>query len=170
MAQFQRSINVVQAPGVPGDWASENPKHSLISQSGGWLAGSGGVTVGCFAWMDSTMTYLSNSGTGAPSAFIGRSMQAIITTYLGEFGMTVPAGQGIGDAYTGGDFFVINNGAGTATIGMKAFANNTNGTISFAAAGATVAGSTETKYFMVGIQSGGTGASGEIVVMSDKPI
>lgn len=167
---FQRSVNVTQAVGVPGDFASQNPRSSLPSQSGGWLAGPNGVTVGCFAWMDATGIYLSNSGTGAPSGFIGRAMQALITSYLGQYSMTIPAGFGVGNAFTSGDYFVLNSGSSAAVVGMKAFANNSNGTISFAATGTTVTGSTETKYYCVALQSGGTGAQGEIVVMSSTPL
>lgn len=167
---FQRTVNVTQAVGVPGDWASENPHSNLISQSGGFVAGPSGVTIGGFAWMDSTGTVLNSSGTGAPSGFIGRSLQGIITTYLGEYGMTIPQGFGVGDVFTAGDFFVLNNGTGAAAVGLKAFANNSNGTISFAAAGATVAGSTETKWFCTALQSGGTGAQGEVVVINSIPV
>lgn len=163
---FQKSVNLTQAVGVPGQWASENPHSNLISNPGGWVAGSSGVTIGSFAWMDSTGTILSNSGTGAPSGFVGWSLQGVITPYLAEYGMTIPANMGVGDVFTAGDFFVVNSGTGTASIGMKAFANNSNGTISFAAAGATVAGSTETKWYLTNLQQGGTGAPGEVVVMN----
>jgi hypothetical protein len=83
---------------------------------------------------------------------------------MGEAGMTIAAGQGVGDLFDGGDFWVKNAGAGSTTIGMKAFANNTNGTVSFAATGATVAGSTETKWYCATI-----GATGELVKMTSNP-
>jgi hypothetical protein len=117
-----------------------------------------------FAWADaSTGTILSNAGTGAPTCFIHRCEQAVITTYLGVASMTIPTGFGVGEMFDGGDFWVKNAGAGSTTIGMKAFANNTNGTISFAAAGATVAGSTETKWYCASIS-----ATGELVKMTSQ--
>ena len=163
---FQTSINVTQAPGVAGDFASANPRANTLSVPGGFIAGTGGLTVGLFAWADSaTGTILLNSGTGLPTCFVHRDLQGMITTYLGEYGMTVPAGMGIGDMFSTGDFFVKNAGAGAVTIGMKAFANNTNGTISFAAAGATVAGSTETKWYAMS-----AGAANELIKMSSTPL
>jgi hypothetical protein len=161
---FQTTINVTQAPAVAGDFASTNPRHSSLSTPGGFIAGGSGLTVGLFAWADSsTGTILSNTGTGAPTCFIHRCEQAMVTTYMGVASMVIPAGQGVGEMFDGGDFFVKNAGAGSTTIGMKAFANNTNGTISFAAAGATVAGSTETKWYCASIA-----ATGELVKMTSQ--
>lgn len=159
---FQQSVQVTQAPGVPGDFASSNPRHSQLSVPGGFVAGPNGLTVGLFAWADTaTGTILSNSGVGLPTCFVHRNMQAMLTAYLQEFGMTIPAGMGVGEMFSGGDFFVKNAGASAVTIGMKAFANNTNGTISFATSGTTVAGSTETKWYAYTIN-----AAGEVAKMS----
>jgi hypothetical protein len=161
---FQTAINVTQSPAVAGDFASTNPRHSTLSVPGGFVAGGSGLTVGLFAWADSsTGTILSNTGSGAPTCFVHRDMQAMITTYPGQFGMTIPAGQGVGEMFDGGDFFVRNAGAGSTTIGMKAFANTTNGTVSFAASGATVAGSVETKWYCATIN-----ATGELVKITSQ--
>jgi hypothetical protein len=160
---FQTQVNLTQAPAVAGDFASANPRHSVLSVPGGFIAGPNGLVVGLFAWADTaTGTVLSNAGTGAPTGFVHRDMMALITTFLSEFGMTIPQGFGVGELFNGGDFWVKNAGASAVTTGMKAFANNTNGTISFAAAGATVAGSTETKWFAMT-----TGAAGELIKMSN---
>ncbi|MDE1158426.1 MAG: hypothetical protein PW791_09135 [Neorhizobium sp.] len=160
---FQTQVQLTQAPAVAGDFASANPRHSVLSVPGGFIAGTNGLTIGLFAWADTaTGTILSNTGTGAPTGFVHRDLQALITTYLAEFGMTIPAGFGIGELFNGGDFWVKNAGASAVTIGQKAFANNTNGTVSFAAAGATVAGSTETKWIAMS-----AGAAGELIKMSN---
>ena len=163
---FQSSVNVTQAPGVAGDFASANPRHSTPSVPGGFVAGPNGLTIGLFAWADTgTGTILSNTGTGLPTCFVHRAMQALITTYLSEYGMTIPAGMGVGEMFNAGDFFVKNAGASAVTIGMKAFANNTNGTISFAATGATVTGSIETKWYAMTM-----GAAGELIKMSSTAL
>jgi hypothetical protein len=163
---FQTSVNVTQAPAVAGDFASANPRHSLLSVPGGFIAGPNGLTVGLFAWADTaTGTVLSNTGTGVPSCFVHRDMQALITVYLTEFGMTIPAGMGVGEMFSGGDFFVKNAGAAAVTVGMKAYANLTTGVVSFAATGATVAGAIETKWFAMS-----AGAVGELVKMSNTPV
>lgn len=163
---FQTQVYSTQAKAVAGDFSTANPRHSAISVEGGFVAGPNGLTVGLFAWADTaTGTILSNSGTGAPTCFIHRELDGVITTYLAEYGMTIPAGMGVGNMFDGGDPWVKNAGAGAVTVGMKAFANNTNGTISFAAAGATVAGSTETKWY-----ARSAGAAGELVKMSNVPM
>jgi hypothetical protein len=163
---FQTSVNMVQAPAVAGDFASVNPRHSVLSVPGGFVAGAGGVTVGLFCWADTaTGTILLNTGTGVPTGFLHRNMQALNYVYLSDATMLVPAGMGIGDLFNEGDFWVHNAGASAVTIGMKAFANTTNGTISFAATGATVAGSVETKWFAMSI-----GAAGELIKMSNIPL
>ena len=162
---FQTSMQVVQSPGIPGDFASVNPRHSALSVAGGYVAGPSGVTIGLFCWADTaTGTILANTGTGLPTGFLHRNEEALITLYPGEFGMTVPAGFGIGDLFDTGDFWVKNAGAGAVVVGMKAFANTTNGTISFAAMGATVAGAVETKWY-----AKSAGAAGENIKMSNVP-
>jgi hypothetical protein len=163
---FQTTLNVDQAPGIAGDFCSVNPRHSALSMPGGYVAGPNGVTVGLFVWADTaTGKILSNSGTGAPTAFMHRNLQALVTAYPSTFGMTIPAGQGIGEMFKGGDFWMKNAGSGAVAIGMKAFANNTNGTVSYAAAGATVTGSTETKWYAQSI-----GAAGELIKTTTVPL
>jgi hypothetical protein len=162
---FQGTVNVTQAPAVAGDFASTNPRHSVLSVPGGFVAGTNGLTVGLFAWADSTGIILSNAGSGTPTGFLHRDLQGLIGTYLAGSGMTVPAGFGIGELFNGGDFWVKNAGAGAVTVGMKAFANNTTGAVSFAAAGATVSGATETKWIAMT-----AGAAGELVKMSNTPL
>lgn len=166
---FQKSVNLVQAPGVAGDFLTANPRHSK-PVTGTLQAGPNGLTVGLFAWQDSTGSLLNNAGTGAPTGFVHREMDAIITGFLAESGMLIPDGQRVGSLFNAGDFQVMNAGSTTAVVGQKAFANNTNGTISFANAGATVAGSTETKWSCVCMIGGGTGLPGELVGMSDTPL
>ena len=159
---FQNSMQVTQAPGIAGDFASANPRHSQLSVPGGFTAGVNGLTVGLFAWADTaTGSILSNTGTGLPTCFVHRNRQAMLTAYLQEYGMTIPAGFPVGEMFSGGDFLCKNAGAGATTIGMKAFANLTNGTVSFAATGTTVAGSIETKWYCYTIN-----AAGELVKIS----
>ena len=160
---FQTTMNVTQAPGVAGRFASVNPRASTLSVPGGFVAGASGLTVGLFAWADTaTGTILSNTGTGLPTCFVSsEGMPAMIVTYLAQNGMTIPGGMGVGDQFSGGDFYVVNAGAGATTIGMKAFANLTNGSVTFAATGATVSGSIETKWYCWTIN-----AAGELCKMS----
>ena len=163
---FQTSMALTQSPGVAGDFCSVNPRNSALSVEGGYTAAPAGLTIGLFAWADTaTGKILGNAGAGAPTCFVHRNLQAMITAYPSEFGMTIPSGFGVGEMFSAGDFWVKNAGTGAVAIGQKAFANNANGTVTFAAAGATVSGSTETKWFA---QS--PGASGELIKMTSTPL
>lgn len=141
---FQTQVLTTQAPAVEGDFASANPRHSTLSVEGGFVAGTSGLVLGRFAWADATGRILSNSGIGLPTGFCHREMQALITAYLAEFGMTVPAGFGFGGLFNSGDFWVKQTGAGAVTIGMKAYANYATGAVVFAATGAPPAGASVT--------------------------
>lgn len=167
---FQQTVNMTQAPAVEGDYASLNPRHYLPAAGGesgvaGWVAGSGGVVVGRFAWGDMTATdsVLVNAGSGAPNCFVAREFgEALITTYLGESGMTIPYGMPVPGAIIGGDVWAKNaNASAASAIGNKAFASNTTGQVQFAAAGTTVTGYTETKWYASSI-----GAVGELVKLT----
>jgi hypothetical protein len=167
---FQQAINITQAPAVEGDFASANPRHSVLSNEGGFKAGVGGVLIARFAWADvATNTLLLNSGSGAPTGFLHRNMNGLNVNYFATPGsatsFVIPAGFPVGGLFNGGDFWARNTGAGNVAIGMKAFASNTTGQVQFAAAGATVAGYTETKWL-----AGTAGATGELIKMSNTPL
>lgn len=161
---FPNSVQTRPAIGVAGDFASYNPHASVNALEGELIAGTAGLTAGRFAWRDgSNPLRLNNSGSGAPIGFIGRHWEATITVFLAEFG-------GVGGilpgrnatAYKAGDFFALNEGAGAATIGMKAYAELTTGRVQFAATGASISGWVETKWF-----AATAGAAGEVVVISN---
>jgi hypothetical protein len=164
---FQQNVNVTQAIGVAGDFASANPRFSVLSQPGGFVAGAGGLTIGLFAWMDTaTATILLNAGSGAPTGFVHRAMEGVNFTYFASAsGMVIPQGFPVGELMSGGDFLVKNDGAGAVTVGLKCFASNTTGKAAFASAGGTVAGSTETKWWAMS-----AAAAGELVKISDHPL
>lgn len=136
MADLPNQINVQPAPAVAGDFASHNPRWSVDAGPGGLVAGIGGVTVGRFAWWDNVNhTTVLNSGAGAPTGFVHREQQALITQYLGNASNIVPVGFPI-TLMSGGDFWVKNDGATEALVGQKAYASLTTGQVSFAASGA----------------------------------
>lgn len=150
---FQTATYQVQAPGVAGDFASTNPRHSIVSMmpvgpngsQTGIVAGPNGLTIGLFAWLDlSTASVASNSGTGAPNGIVHNEHQALITAYLGAYGMTIPAGFEAGCIFSNGDLFMVNNGTNEAVPGMKAYANNVNGQATFALTGNATAGGSGT--------------------------
>ena len=147
---FQTVVNVQPAPATEGQFASNNPRASVLAGPGGFVADSGGCTVGRFAWIDSTNTLASNAGSGVPRGIVANELQATITTWLASNSMLIPAGQPV-TLYDQGDFWVKSLTA--TTIGQKVFASNTTGDVKTGAAGATISGYTETKWFVDSIQN-----------------
>lgn len=151
---FQTTVNITPAPAVAGDFASANPNASVLAGPGAFVAGTGGVNVGLFGWAD-TSGLVTNAGAGAPTGFIHRDMQALIVNWLASASMNIPAGQPV-TLMSAGDFWAQT--LTVATIGQKVFASNTDGTVKTGAAGATIAGYTETKWFV-----GSAAAANELV-------
>lgn len=144
MVGFQTQVNVAPAPAVEGDFASTNPRTTVLAGPGGLVAGPGGLIAGRFAWTaepddgDGFPANATNSGAGAPIGFFARTTEGVITQYLQEYGMMTPAGFQV-TLFDSGDFWIRNTGAGIAIPGMKAFANSVTGLATFAAAGTTPA-------------------------------
>lgn len=154
---FQKQIYIEPAAGVAGDFASSNPRSTVLAGPGALVADTAGVVVGRFAWADANGK-VTNAGSGVPTGFVHREQQGVITIWLAEATMLIPAGLGV-TLHNGGDFFVPTKTA--ATIGQKIFASNTDGTVSTGAAGATIAGHTETNMFV-----GSAGAIGALIKMT----
>lgn len=140
---FPSQVNVVPALGVAGDFCDTNPRVSVVNQQGAFVAGPFGTTVGLFAWADAANRGVSNSGVGAPTGFVARALQAIITDFLGEATQRIVVGLPV-VLYSAGGFFVKNDGANVVTIGMKAYADNSTGKVTFAATGSPIVGGTST--------------------------
>lgn len=141
---FPSQVNQYQAPAVAGDFASANPRASVVAGEGGLKAGPNGVTIGLFAWIDPTSgTLVNNTGAGAPTGFVHREQQALITTFLGETSYLVPAGMEV-TLHQAGDFWVKNTGTLAAIPGMKAYANNATGAVTFGATGSAPTGASVT--------------------------
>jgi hypothetical protein len=136
---FQQQVNTQPAPAVEGDFASQNPRFSVPAGPGGLVSGLAGVTIGRFAWAtaisqdaDAAPASVANTGVGAPTGFVHREQQALITQFLADASMVVPQGFAV-TLMSGGDFWVKNAGAGQALSGQKAYANFADGRVTFAA-------------------------------------
>jgi hypothetical protein len=161
---FQTSVNLQQAAAVAGDFASANPISTVVAHEGTLIAGTGGVTVARFAWASNGSVL--NAGTITPTGFVGRTQgAALITTYLAETGNLIPAGFPV-TLMRGADLWCTIT-VSAAAIGKKAFASNTDGTMQPGTAGATISGYTETPFTITGFPVGGTGAVGELAVISN---
>lgn len=147
MGEFQSSIGFEQAHGMPGDFADHNPRWAVNAGPGGLIAGANGATVGRFAWIislgidtDGAPAIANNFGAGRVAGFLAREDQATISTWGARASNVIRAGNGV-TLFSGGSFWVQNDGPGEALIGMKAFASYADGKVSFAASGAPPAAS-----------------------------
>lgn len=147
---FQTQVNANPAPAVAGDFASSNPRATVLAGPGGLVAGAGGVTVGKFAWVDDDGVTVYNHGTAtrAPDGFVHREQQALISQYLAEASNVIPEGFPV-VLHNQGDFWAKLAGSNAATRGAAIYADYSNGDVTAVAAapGASVTaamGSTNT--------------------------
>lgn len=141
---FQSAINENQAPAVEGDFASNNPGRSMVSESGASLrAGTAGVIFGRFARAANATGLVTNGNPGVPSriGFVHRHQLEQLAGRLQESGGTIVAGQPI-TLMERGDFWA--RFAAGATIGHRVFASFADGTLTSAATGTTVPGASFT--------------------------
>lgn len=141
---FQSSVNLKNPIGVEGDFASANVRTSAYAGEGALVAGPNGVTVGRFAWIAADGRTVNNYGSSsaAPDGYIHREQgRALITTYLAEGSLIIPAGFGV-TLLTNGDFLALVRG-NPSVKGSQVFANYADGTpwIGAAPAGASATGS-----------------------------
>lgn len=162
---FQKTVNAVPAPGIAGDFASTNPRRSVLGGPGGLVAGAGGAVVGSFAWLDlATYSVVNNFGAGKPNGFVHRAQQALITTFLGETSLVIPSGFMAGELFDAGDFWVANNTGVAVVPGQKVYVNNANGTVaSFAATGTPPTGGSGSASTIAAI--GATSVTGSIAIV-----
>lgn len=150
-AGFQRSAQLQQAAAVAGDFASANPRSSVVSHEGTFVAGAAGVTVARFAWA-SAAGVVSNAGQGVPTGFVPRRQGvALITTYLAETSLVIAPGFEV-NLMKDGDYWVAPL-VNPASIGQKVFANFADGTIQTAAAGATISSFSGTASFATNVMT-----------------
>jgi hypothetical protein len=90
---FQKQVNNQPAPAVEGDFCSANPRASVLVGPNGFLAPVGGLTVSRFCWADPNTGDVSQSyKAGYQLGYLHRENQALITTFLGDNTLVVPAG------------------------------------------------------------------------------
>lgn len=160
-AGFQRTVNLQQAAAVAGDFASANPRASVVGHEGTLVAGANGVTVARFAWATAA-GLVSNAGVGKPTGFVHRRQgSALITQYLAEVSSLIPAGFEVTLMATG-DYWVAP--AASVSLNQKVFANLGDGTIVGGAAGATIAGFVGTASFATNVMTVTVATSGTVDV------
>lgn len=122
---FPRTVNNAPGLAVPGDFCGLNPRASIISGPGQFVAPAGGLVVGNFAWANTdtgpvSQTYVAGDQVG----FLGRNQQAVITAFLAETSMLVNAGFPI-TLFDQGDFWALF--AAGATPGQRVYADPSTG-------------------------------------------
>lgn len=154
---FQKQVNLTPAPAVAGDFASSNPRATVLAGPGGLVAGALGVTVGKFAWVDDDGSTVKSFGTAtkAPQGFVHREQQALIQVYLAESSMNIPQGFPV-VLHNEGDFWAKLGGANAATIGAAIYADYSNGDVCAVAA---PAGASVTATLGATFTATGTGTS-----------
>src|SRR6185437_8017273 len=95
MTGFQTTMYAQPAPGIEGDWASANPRRSMLTQGAPVFAGANGVTVGRFAWVNGGL--VSNSFFGGRLGFVNRDQPSLIvpqgfSNWLPQSTLIVPPG------------------------------------------------------------------------------
>jgi hypothetical protein len=167
---FQTAVAVNPAIGVPGDFASTNPRQFVVSGTANQrmvaaadicLAGSFGL-IAADGTVDSTPGYAAASAAGAASriGFIHRYMgAALITSWLAEASMQIQPGMAV-ELFATGDFFARADAiTGTPTRGAAVIWNPATGQINI---GATVSGSTIDTGFILLSE---TAVAGQIVMI-----
>jgi hypothetical protein len=173
MTAFQTQVYGSQAPAVEGDFASANPRASVLAGEGGLVAGRGvdagvavaGAIMGRFGWAsyagtdnDEAPAVLNTFGIGQPIGLVHREQIGYILLYLQEASMVLPTGNAI-TAFNDGDLWIRNRGSTYAMPNMKTFANFADGTAYFAAPGSTPPGGSGTTS---SIAAGAFGATGSV--------
>ena len=134
------------AVAVEGDFADHGLRANVLAGPGALVAGAQGVLIARFGWLDYTRVDADNApaivnsfGSGPPAGFVHREQQGTLYDWRTAAGMTIAPGVMV-TLHNQGSFFVTNRGTSYCQPGMKAFANLSNGGVSFGAAGSTPQG------------------------------
>lgn len=137
---FQKLVNLYPAPGINGQQAGLGSVAYVLPVP---VAGEGGIVTGHACWDDpENPGRVLNKGTGAPLGIALRVQTGIIPCNEGDT-VTILEGHSVA-VVAKGDLLVTSEAEVTA--GQKIFASLTDGSLSGAAAGATVDGSVETGW------------------------
>ncbi len=118
---FQRSLNRDLPRGVAGDFASTNPRHSILAGESA-LRTAAPINVGAFAFADLATGLVAGAfAAGLVIGFVHRNNQAVVP--LGSAAsMVIPTGKEIA-LFSSGDFYVVapaNVAAGDAVYALDA--------------------------------------------------
>lgn len=155
MAFAGNSVAIEPAPAVQGDRVNNG---AIFYTAHNFLTAST-CNVGEFVWRDTTnpeIAVKNSAASGAPLGIVERTHE--YTDFVVN-SLTVPAKANVTIVEKGSMWATADT---TVTIGMKAFAVLADGSIKFAAAGATVTGAVETSWAAFT-----AGATGDLVMISN---
>lgn len=133
---FQKTLNRDVPRGVAGDFASTNPRHSMLAGEGSLVAG-GALVVGQFAFADLTTGKAYTAfASGRRVGFVHRNNQAVVAPGASA-SMVIPIGREV-TLFTDGDFYVVS--PGTVTVGAAVYALSADGTVQSSATDAQATG------------------------------
>lgn len=143
---FQQSVALQPAPAQAGDFASANPRASLLGGPGEWVAPNTGLVVGRFCWaIDATRAVTQGYSAGAAVGFLHRELNALITTFMAPSGnVTMPGGPVT--LHSQGEFWALF--AAGATPGQKVFADDVTGAPIAGTAGVVTGGQHEVPWYV----------------------
>lgn len=130
---FQQGLNRDLPRGVAGDFASTNPRNSILAGEGALVAGEA-LTVGQFAFADlATGKVYKVFAAGRVRGFVHRNNQAVVA--LGTAAsMTIPIGKEV-TLFSTGDFYVV--APAVVAPGATVYALNATGAVVAVATDAT---------------------------------
>lgn len=123
---FQASIKAQPAPAMSGDFASANPRASVLAGPGQLVVPAGGLTVGAFAFVNpADGTVHQDYTSGYQIGFVSRRQDGLITVFLAESSYLLQAGFPL-TLMNDGDYWAKFPVA-APTIGVAVYANTTTG-------------------------------------------
>lgn len=162
---FQNVVKSKAPPAVAGDYASVNPRASVLATEGNLVAPASGLAVGNFAFVNpADQSTHQNYVSGYQIGFLARNQQGLITQFLGLATMAVPQGFLV-TLHDQGEFFAAF--AGGATAGQTVYADETTGAAISGSATDTVtasAGYTGTASFATTVMTVVTATAGVVSV------
>lgn len=129
---FQKTLNRDLPRGVAGDFASTNPRHSILAGESA-LRADVPITVGQFAFADlETGLVHAAHAAGRVIGFVHRNNQAVVP--MGQAAsMLIPAGREVA-LFSSGDFYAV--APAVVAPGDSVYAADADGAVAAAALGA----------------------------------
>ena len=136
IGSFQTRVNLYNPLAVAGDFASANPRATVLTPEAAFVAGPNGVTVGLFAWVAADGVTVNNYASAGvtPDGFVHRDQQGLLTEYLQAAGLLIPPGFPV-TLMADGDFFATNLGVSSLAPRDPIYAGYADGGIYSAAPG-----------------------------------